>query len=190
MARIPYPEDVPAELIESQRTDSLPEEYQHLSQGPARNVYRTLAHDTDHIRGVRDFISVTWEHSNLTDRQRELVILSTARAIDAKYEWHQHVRIAILEGVDPEKIQAISEHDLEPFDETESTLVSYARAAARRETTDEDIERLREAFDVETVVGITSLIGSYVYLETALSAFDVETEEPFVGWDLDGLEQE
>lgn len=188
MARIPYPEEVPADLIESQRTDSLPEENQHLSQSPARNVYRSLAHDTDHIRGVRDFIGVTWEHSNLTDRQRELVILSTARAINAEYEWHQHVRIAILEGVDPEEIRAISEGDLEQFEEDESSLISYARATSRRETTDDDIEELCDIFDIETVVGITSLIGSYVYLETVLSAFDIETEEPFVGWDLDELE--
>jgi len=30
MARIPYPEDVSPELVESQRPDSLPEKYCHL----------------------------------------------------------------------------------------------------------------------------------------------------------------
>lgn len=190
MTRIPYPSDAPADLVESQRPDELPEEYQHLNQQAARNIYRVLAHEPELIRGLREYIGTTWEHSNLNDRQRELVLLGAARGMDAAYEWHQHVRIALLEGMTPEEILAISENDLSDFDETEATLVRYARAAARKEVTDDVLDALRDQFDLATVTGITALVGAYVALDTHLAAFDVETEEPFVGWDLDGLERD
>lgn len=190
MARIPYPADAPADLVESQRPQELPEEYQHLNQQAARNVYRVIAHEPALIEGLRDYIGVIWQNTNLTDRQRELIILAAARGMESAYEWHQHVRIALLEGMTPEEILAISTNDLDDFDDTESALLRYARAAARREVTDEDIDTLRAEFDVETVTGITTLVGGYVALETHLDAFDVETEEPFVGWDLAGLERD
>lgn len=190
MARIPYPENPPAELVESQRPDELPEKYRHLNQQAARNVYRVLAHEPAVIEGLREYISVTWEYSNLTDRQREILILATARALESDYEWHQHVRIALLEGMTPEEILAISENDTDPFDETETAVFRYARATALRTVTDDLMADLRSHFDLETVVGITTLVGAYVALETHINAFDVETEEPFVGWQLEGLERD
>lgn len=190
MARIPYPTDPPAEHVESQRPDELPEEYQHLNQQPARNVYRALAHEPDLIAGLREYIGVTWEHSNLTDRQREFVILGAARGIENDYEWHQHVRVAILEGLTLDEILAVSHGDFDELDETEATLARYGWAAARREVTDEEMDALRDEFDVETVTGITALVGTYAALATHIDAFDLETEEPFVGWDLEGLERE
>ena len=188
MARIPYPTNIPADFVESQRPQELPEEYRHLNQQAARNVYRVLAHEPALIEILRDYINVIWDQSNLTNSQRELVILSAARGMDSAYEWHQHVRIALLEGMTPDEIYDISENDLDDFDETEATLVCYARAAAQRNVTDGDVEALHNTFNVETVIGVTILVGVYVALEIHLNAFDVETEEPFVGWDLTGLE--
>lgn len=190
MARIPYPADPPADLVESQRPDELPEEYQHLNQQAARNVYRVLAHEPELIAGLREYIGVTWDRANISDRQRELVILGAATGLESEYEWHQHVRIGLLEGMTPEELRAIASQDLQAFGDTEATLVRYAHAAARREVTDELLDALQAAFDVETVTGITTLVGAYVALATHIDALGVETEEPFVGWDLAGLEND
>lgn len=190
MSRIPYPEDVESDLVESQRPDSLPEEYSHINQQAARNVYRSVAHEPEIVRTLRAYIGATWEHSGLTDRERELLLLALAREIDSEYEWHQHVRVAILEGLTPEEIRAVSAGRLERFQETERRLMEFARKSAVGEATDADVDRLREHFDVPNVAGITALVGAYVCLNVIIDTLDVETEEPFVGWDLEGLVRE
>lgn len=189
MARIPYPEDVTPGLVESQRPDSLPEEYSHLNQQAARNVYRSIAHEPAVVETLRSYIGATWEHSGLDNRPRELLLLALAREIDAAYEWHQHVRIAILEGISPNEIRQISAGNFENFSETERVLMRYAQTAARTEVTDNDIDRLREQFTPDEISGITALIGAYICLNIILKALDVETEEPFVGWELENLEK-
>lgn len=190
MARIPYPEDAPADLVESQRPDSLPEKYSHINQQAARNVYRSIAHEPELVRTLRAYISATWEYSGLTDRERELLLLAVARKIDSDYEWHQHVRIALLEGLTAEEISAVSDGNVERFTETERVLMEFAQAAAGNEVTDGDVNRLREHFEIPEVSGITALVSAYVCLNVILATFGVETEEPFVGWDLEGLERD
>ncbi|MFB6069655.1 MAG: carboxymuconolactone decarboxylase family protein [Halanaeroarchaeum sp.] len=190
MARIPYPTDVDPDLVESQRPDSLPDRYAHLEQQAARNVYRSVAHEPELVEALRGFIGAAWEHAGLSDRERELVILALAREVDAAYEWHQHVRIAILEGIDPEEILAVARNDPGPFSQGERALMEYARAAATTSASDEDVERLASAHSPADIAGITSLVGAYVGLAVILDALDVETEEPFVGWDLEGLERD
>lgn len=190
MVRIPYPEDVESELIESQRPDSLPEEYSHLKQSAARDVYRSIAHDPELVRTLRAYIGAAWEHSRLSDRERELVLLALAHQLGSEYEWHQHVRIALLEGLTPEEIGAVADGSTDPFSETERSLMAFARAAAERRTTDEDVAGLHERFSSEAVAGITGLVGAYVCLAVVIDTLGVETEEPFVGWDLAGLDRD
>jgi len=190
MARIPFPKDVDADLIESQRPDSLPEEYSHLKSKAARDIYRSIAHEPEVVRTLRAYIGATWEHSGLSDRIRELLLLAVAREIDSKYEWHQHVRIAILEGLTPEEIRAVSVNEFEEFTETERAVMEFAQAAARFETTDAHVAALGEFLKDAEVSGTTALIGAYVGLGVIIDSLDVETEEPFVGWDLSGLTQD
>lgn len=187
VARIPFPEDVEPDLIESQRPDSLPDEYSHLKSKPARDVYRSIAHEPEVVRTLRGFIGATWEHSGLSDRVRELLLLAVAREIDSKYEWHQHVRIAILEGLSPEEIRAVADGDFEGFTDEERAIMEFAQAAARFETTDAHVEALGEFIEDVEVSGTTALVGAYVGLGVIIDSLDVETEEPFVEWDLSGL---
>lgn len=187
MARIPFPEDVAADLIESQRPDSLPEEYSHLKSKAARDVYRSVAHEPEVVRTLRGYIGATWEHSGLSDRVRELLLLALAREIDSEYEWHQHVRIAILEGLTPDEILSVSAGDFEEFTDEERTVMEFAQAAATMSATDDDVDRLRGYYSDAAVSGITALVGAYVCLGIIIDTLGVEPEEPFVGWDLDGL---
>lgn len=190
MARLPYPDDAAPELVESQRPDSLPEQYGHIDQQPARNVYRSVAHEPELVETLRAYLGATWEHSGLDDRPRELLLLAVAHEIDSAYEWHQHVRVALLEGLTPEEIRAVSAGDLERFDDAERTLVAFAQAAAGERVTDDDVDRLRDRFTVSEVAGITSLVGAYVGLNVILNVLNIETEEPFVGWDLENLDHD
>ena len=88
MARVPY-----------RRADEVDEQYRDhvvssLQPGKPINVYAAVANNEAVLAGLRAFLGSLWEESGLTDRQREIVILTAAAETGNGYEWHQHVTIA------------------------------------------------------------------------------------------------
>lgn len=193
MARVPYvdPEALPDGddhlLRTSMDAADLPEEGRHLFTTEVRNVHRAIGNNVPVLRGFREMNRTVWRHSGLTARQRELVILAVARATGSRYEWHQHVRHALSVGLGADEIRAISREDHADFPSIETALLDYATAAATGSVEAADFDPFEDAFDVETTVGVTMLVSAYAGLALALDAMAVEPEEPFVGWDLDGL---
>ena len=77
--------------------EEIDEEYEDLivstlQPGKRVNVYSAIGNNGPVLAGFREFLGSLWEHSGLTDRQREIVILTAASEIGSEYEWHQHVR--------------------------------------------------------------------------------------------------
>lgn len=193
MARVPYvdPEDLPADdqglLRTSMDEADLPEAYRHLQSTAVRNVHRAIGNNRPVLRAFREMVGTTWRGSGLTGRERELVILAVARATDSRYEWHQHVRHALAAGLEPGEIRAVSRGDHDGFAPDERALLAYAGATATGSVEDAHHDALPDRFDAADRVGITMLASAYTGLARALDAMAVEPEEPFVGWDLDGL---
>lgn len=177
MARVPYvdPVDLPAEYREMVVSEL---------QGRPVNVYAALATNPEVLAGTRAFLSSLWEHSGLTDRERELVILLAAAESDSRYEWHQHVRIAGGEGVTEAEMAAIHGGDFDSFSDREALLLRYAYAAIRREVDDDLHDAFVDVYDESTAVGTASLANGYAALAGVLDALDVgiESGDEFVGW--------
>jgi alkylhydroperoxidase family enzyme len=133
---------------------------------------------------LREFLGALWSHSGLTERHRELVILTAASEIGSEYEWHQHVNIATDVGLRPDEIAAIARDDRSSFPDEEQALVAYARAVARGRVTDGLHELVSEYFDEETVVGAASITAGYVGLGRVIDALgvEIETGDEFAGW--------
>lgn len=192
MARVPYvdPEAFSGDrdlLVTSMDPEDLPEEYREaFSTGP-RHVHRAVGNNPGTLRAFRESIRGVWQESGLTDREQELTILAVARASDARYEWHQHVRHGLSVGLTPGEIHAVGREEYREFPEEEAALLAYAAATARETVDDATFERFAEHVDRGTVVGTTMLAGSYAGLARALDAMGVEPEEAFVGWELEGL---
>lgn len=172
MARVP--------LLEA---DDLPEEYRYLfaenDVGDA-HIFQAMANAPEVLQWYMRYSTRLWDV--LPEREREVVILATARALEHPYEWHQHVRLGREAGVTDAEITAITEGRLEALDDRDAALVAYARGVALGDPRDGEYDRLGDHYDVETVVGVTVLVSHYVATARALDAFDVATEEAFVGW--------
>jgi alkylhydroperoxidase family enzyme len=191
MVRVPYvtKEDLSEEdrdLLRSFRADT-PEEYRHLLSTEERNVYRTLAHVPESLEQFRAFGGTLREELDLDPRERELVILTAASALRSAYEWHQHVRIGLAEGLSRQEILAISNRNYEAFEDFERTLVEYVDSYITGSVDDETYDALAACIDESKVVGIGLLAGIYLVISRQMDALEVETEEPFVGWDLENL---
>lgn len=180
MSRVPYV-----------TRDELDPDYQDLvvsslQPGTTLNVYSAVGNNQEVLRGFRAFLGALWNDSGLTDRRREIVILTVASELGSEYEWHQHVTIASNVGLTREEIAAIGRDDRSRFpDGEDQALVAYTRAVARGRVTDALHEAVLDYFDEETVVGAASTAAAYLALGRVIDALGVEIEpgDEFVGWD-------
>lgn len=191
MVRVPYVtrEDLPEgdrDLLRSFRADT-PEEYRHLLSTEERNVYRTLAHVPESLEQFRALGGTLREELDLDPHERELVILTAASALRSEYEWHQHVRIGLTEGLSREEILAISDRNYGAFEDEERALVEYVDSYVTGTVDDETYDTLAARIDESKIVGIGLLAGMYIVIGRQMDALEVDTEEPFVGWDLENL---
>jgi len=156
-----------------------------LQPGKTVNVYSAVGNNGAVLRGLHEFLGALRTDSGLTDRQREVVVLTVASELRSEYEWHQHVSIAADAGLDREEIAAIARDDRGSFSADELALVAYTRAVARGRVGDAHHEALREQFDAETVVGTACTAAGYLALGRLIDALGVEIEDgdAFVGWD-------
>jgi alkylhydroperoxidase family enzyme len=178
MARIELPdrESLPPELHE--RWDRTAE------RGPVLNIHRAfLTNPEIELAAAR-----IWRASGLEPRQRELVILRCAFVKQSTYEWHQHVGRARSAGLNDADINAVRDWQTSTrFSEAERVLLGYVDAMADNQRPgDPAFERMAAGRTPGEVFGVTFLVTLYFQLAHIMAALDLETEEPFVGWELKG----
>ncbi|MFB6311147.1 MAG: carboxymuconolactone decarboxylase family protein [Salinirussus sp.] len=165
--------------------EDIPEEYRYLftenDVGEA-DIFRGMANNPKLLQWYLRYSSRLWE--TLPEREREVLILAAARALEHEYEWHQHVSLGREAGLTDDEIRAISRHELDSLADHEAALVEYGRAVALGDIRDADHDRLRQHYDDETVVGVAMLASHYLATGATLDAMGVEPEDAFVGWEL------
>lgn len=176
MARIDLPtrESLPAELHE--RWDRT------ARNGAVLNIQRAfLTNPEIELPAFR-----IWRASGLEPRQREIVILRCAFVKQSTYEWHQHVRIARDTGLSDAEINAVRNwQPSDLFSDGERALLGYVDAmAASQRPDDTSYAAVAAGRSPGEVFGITFLVTLYFQLAHIMAALDLETEEPFVGWEL------
>jgi alkylhydroperoxidase family enzyme len=176
MARIPLP-----------TRDSLPEGLQNrwdrfASTGPVLNVYRMFLVNPEIPLNAR----AVWQASGLVARAREIVILRAAFSRKSTYEWHQHVRIARDAGLSDADINAVRNwQGSSLFSPDERALLAYVDAlAASQRPDDPSFAAVRKGRSDAELMGVTYLITLYFQLAQLMATMELETEEPFVGWEL------
>lgn len=152
-----------------------------------RNTHQILAHNPEMLEAHRRIGSRFAADTGLTPRRRELAILGVARALDSQYIWHQHVPVALNADVDLDEIRWIAEREYTRFDAAENVLLDYVTAIVDRSVDDYLHGQLETHFDEGTIAGILLLVGYYVGLDYWAFAINLDLEEPFVGWNLDRL---
>ncbi len=176
MTRIPLPtrDSLPADL--QGRWDRM------AARGPILNIYRVfLANPAIQLNA-----QAVWAASGLSDRAREIVILRCAHQKQSTYEWHQHVRIARSVGLSDQDIDAIRAWPKsDRFSADERALLAYFYAlAAEGNAGDQVFGAMAASRSPGEVVGVTFLVTLYFQLAAIMATLQLETEAPFVGWDL------
>jgi alkylhydroperoxidase family enzyme len=116
----------------------------------------------------------------LSDYQRELILLTVAGQVQSEYEYHQHVPISEAVGVDPELRERIYAGDLDaPEDPTERAMLAFVAAViASPQVSDEMFEPIRRNFSPRQIIEIMQLIGSYWSVGRIATVLKVEPDFP------------
>jgi alkylhydroperoxidase family enzyme len=117
----------------------------------------------------------------LSDRARELVILSVAAKGRCEFEYQQHIPISAAAGVDPSLRQAIWEHTIDPatLPDADDVLIGFVtdvlkrpRVSARR------FAALQRFYPPRQIVEILQLIGFYWGFGRICTVLDIEVQTP------------
>ncbi len=183
MARLPF-------ASRSDMPDDLVYVWDRLAPGAPQlpNIFRTLGNNPPLLRAYARFGNALWRDCGLDLPTRELAILRTAILHHSVYEWHQHVRIGREAGLSDDRILALHHwRTSELFSGPERAMLAYVDAVAATEHPAPEIhDELAQHWPRHAVVGINLLAGYYAMTARFLGAMEVETEEPIVGWQLQG----
>jgi 4-carboxymuconolactone decarboxylase len=98
-----------------------------LASLPPANVFRMVANAQSSLQGFIQLASSILLQSQLDARLREIAILRVAQVTKSKYEWEQHVRIALKAGVTQHEIDHIGVDG--PVDGLDDEAVLLCRVA-------------------------------------------------------------
>lgn len=176
-----------------QRSD-IPEElhyvWDRLAPGAPEipNIFRTLGNNPKLMRAYARMGNALWSDLGLGLRLREIVILRVAILHHSPYEWHQHVSIGRRAGLSDAEILGLHHwRTSELFSEPERAVLGYVDAVLATDHPAREVhDELARHWPPSTIVGLNLLTGYYTLTARLLGAMEVETEEPFVGWRLQG----
>lgn len=183
MGRIPY---VGKEQLDEDHRELV--ESHTVRPGEPLHIRQALANDPELLRAFHEYGAVIRGKSGLSERQREVVVLTVAHHLRSRYIWQQHVTFAHDDTLSDGEMRAITDKEYAEFDDDVRSLIEYTVGFTSMSVTDELHRTLVRHYTAEEVVGIGLLIMNYVALAHGAAGFGVEIEhDEFVGWNLENL---
>lgn len=147
------------------------------------NLYKTMAHNPQVLLAYLRLGAALLTRAKLPARLRELVILRIAKMTGSKYEWTQHLPIALEMGVTAEQAEQVSDWRASKlFSDKERAILQYVEEVAQNIAAgDETFKELRKYLDEQETVELTMSIGHWGMTARFLVALEVDIEERTVG---------
>jgi alkylhydroperoxidase family enzyme len=143
---------------------------------PALHVFQLLAHAETAFRPWLKFGGAILSDLAVDPLLRELVILQVGR-LAARYEWEQHVPIAVAAGATEEQIAALDRGDLGPFDARQRATLVFTEAFVRDgEVTDEEYAALAAGCSEREIVEIALTAGHYLGLARVMTSLRIDPD--------------
>ncbi len=174
MARIPYPR---IEDLDPKVKDFF--EKIRANNWPVLNLNRIMAHSSGTVRELIKLGNRLLTRSELNPRFRELAVMRAARLCGSKYEWAQHVAIALDAGLSKEQLKHIDrwrESDL--FDKQDKAVLTFVEEVFTDHQVSESTFATASKFlNPASLVELTTAVGYWSMIAGLLNTFAVEIEE-------------
>ena len=115
------------------------------------------------------------DNSSLAAPDRELIIMATARELDARYAWVRHEARGREVGTRPEAIEVLRTNDgVDELTPREQLLVEVTRSLIRFHTIPEpSFNRAVQELGQQQLVELVALVGQYTLVGMVLGGFEV-----------------
>jgi alkylhydroperoxidase family enzyme len=167
-------------LDKDQASPELRERFQKIEDSgrPVLNLFKIMAHSPRVGHRFLQLGTAILLKGVVPPNLRELAILRVGQINQAKYEWTQHVPIALRVGVQQAQIDALQDWESSSeFNETEKAILRYTdEETLSIRVTDETFGAVRAILSEEGVVELTTAIGYYGMVCRILEALQVELE--------------
>ena len=147
--------------------------------GTTYNVFRTLASDPAAYKAFMHWGGyILSDKNDLSERDRELVILRTGYNWKAGYEWAQHERIGLRCGLTPEEISRIKQGPEAPGWSANDKALLQATDELTSDSfiTDETWAAL-SGFSKKQKMDLVMTVGQYTQVSMMLNSFGVQLDD-------------
>lgn len=159
-------------------------------RGRAAHIFRLLLNSPGLADTAQQVGAYLRYNSTLSDRVRELAIVTVAAYWKVDYEWRAHAPLAAKAGVPESTLEEFGRGKRPRFaDSTDGIVYDYVTAALKQSGIEEAVyDEARRTFDEEQLVDLTAIAGYYTMLATFMNAFDLQPEpaEPRAPWRTSG----
>ena len=172
MARLPYviPEKAPLEVRQT------------FAQLPTvLNVFKMIANAETTFRPLVRLGSAILAQQKLSPKLRELAILRVANLSGCRYEWLQHVSLAMLMGATRSQVDAIEKGTIhsECFDPVDQIVLEFSSEVIRDvRCSDAMLARIRAHLSPQEIVELVIAIGYYMMIARVCETTGVDIEPP------------
>jgi 4-carboxymuconolactone decarboxylase len=170
----PLPADQWDDAVQQALAVMLPEE--RRNPGDASNILSTFVR---HPALTKEFLRFNVHllfRSTLPPRLRELAILRVAHRTDSEYEWFQHVKMGLREGLTEDEIAGVQRGEaVDEFDRT--VLTGVDELMDSYELSDATWSALGGRFDERQRMDFVFTIGCYITVAMALKTFGIELDQ-------------
>lgn len=173
MARVPYaPIDQAPEKIKAFFTKL-------ETNSRILNVQKMVANSPGSVREFTRFGNALLMKSKLSSYFRELAIIRVSFLIGSRYEWAQHVPIALEAGVTKAQLEEINPwQDSSLFSEEDRVVLKFTdEVVLEHQPSEATFTRAAKFLDPERLVELTLSIGYWSMVGKFLRTFQVEFEE-------------
>jgi 4-carboxymuconolactone decarboxylase len=167
------------------RRENLPEEFREIHDhftDPNGSSYVGLRgpgglrlHSPKLAQAMQEVNHYIRYEAGIDPRLRELVVISTARAMDSQFEWTAHEPEALKQGIPQSTIDAVKHRDsLSDVPADDAVVIQFVRELVDdRQVSSATYAKMRDRFGERMLVDLVALIGNYAATAVLLCAFDM-----------------
>jgi alkylhydroperoxidase family enzyme len=168
-----------APLSDADLTPDQAEALEAFRPGPVLNIFRTLAHAPKALTRFNTWGGYILSRRNdLPPREREIVILRTGFLCKSGYEWTQHVRIGLREGLTEDEIARIKQGPDAGWSQADAALIRAADELHEGQFISDDTWRdLSRNFSQKQCMDVVFTAAQYTQVSMFLNTFGVQLDE-------------
>lgn len=145
------------------------------------NIFKAMAHATTNFVPLLRLGASILTEQQLDATLRELAILLAVKALGGRYEWVQHVPIALACGVTQEQVDALERGEVRApcFDDRERRYLAFVvESIESTRASDAAFTAAAETFSPRELVETLLTIGFYQTMARLTECLDVDLDAP------------